>query len=66
VTEFFEDVNFREEQFFEFLGFERIEFDNFDGDGLICVLATVLVTSLRPLYTFEKFPWPSISSKLNT
>lgn len=35
MIKFFEDFNFGEEQFFKLFRLERIELDNFDGDGLV-------------------------------
>lgn len=35
MIEFFEDFDFREEEFLKFFGFERIELNNFDGNSLV-------------------------------
>lgn len=35
MIEFFEDFDFREEEFLEFFGFERIELNNLDGNSLV-------------------------------
>ncbi len=35
MIEFFEDFDFREEEFLKFFGFERIELNNLDGNSLV-------------------------------
>ncbi len=64
VIQFLEDINFGEEEFFEFLALEGVELDDLDGDGLPCMTKQLLVSSWCALYTFEKLPWPSRSLKL--
>ena len=38
VAEFFEDIDFGEQQFLQLGGLERIQFDDLDGDCLPCVM----------------------------
>ena len=49
VVQFFEDVDFGEEQLLQFLALEAVELDYLDGDGLSCVSIALLVSSLWAL-----------------
>lgn len=45
MVQFFEDVDFREEQLLQFFALEAVELDYLDRDRLPCVGIALLVTS---------------------